>query len=172
MPDEHATDQTKKLPNRRSVRLTGHDYGQAGFYFVTICAADKRCIFGRVERDRVQLSAIGEIIDRCLTNIPMHMPGVNIDTYVIMPNHIHAIIQIVEPNAPTSLSSIIGSFKSASTKAVHRNLDAPALMVWQRGFFEHIIRTEKALFQIRQYIVDNPIQWHVHRLNPQFETTG
>lgn len=151
---------------RKSLRLPGYDYSQPGFYFVTICSKNRRCLFGRVDEVTVSLSDSGSIVQDCWLSIPKWFPNVAIDQFVIMPNHVHAILQIEHQSR--SLRSIIGSFKSAATRLCHQSHLSLDHELWQRGYYDHIVRSEKSLLCLRQYISDNPAQWHLDELNPDF----
>ena len=158
---------------RKSLRIPEYDYSQPGAYFVTVCSHERSMLFGHIDGGQTGLSPIGHAIVRCWTAIPSHFPGVEIDVSVVMPNHIHGIILITAvaqttpaPPAPHSLSAIVGSFKAAVTREVNRGTAPVVQQIWQSGFYEHIIRDEKSLAQIRQYVVDNPLKWHLDRENP------
>jgi REP element-mobilizing transposase RayT len=173
-------------PNRRSIRLRNYDYRSAGAYFVTICTADRRCLFGEIPDAAVHLSACGHHVARCWQELPCHFSTVELDAWQVMPNHFHAIVVITTgptdapslpqtPAAPRqgrisppsgSLAAIIGSFKSAVTRAARRTAGQPSLAVWQVSYFEHVIRNEDSLGRIREYIATNPLRWHLDRENP------
>ncbi len=155
--------------HRRSIRLKDYDYSQAGAYFVTICCYGKKTYFENVK--------IQNIIEQCWAEIPQHFPNVSLDEYVIMPNHLHGILMLhdacrgVQLNAPTqdssnkpfskssprrnTISLIIRTFKAAVTTQCRRI--GCEEFAWQRNYYEHIIRKEKELESIRQYINENPI---------------
>ena len=269
-------DETRR--DRRSIRLPRYDYGRAGAYFVTVVTAGREWVFGEVVGGVMRLNPIGEIVQTCWTSIPDHCPGATLDTYIIMPNHIHGIlilggvgarhaVPIVDhatnprhhatasgPDAAgddvpdawarhavplhdvdgdigrkwtsddgavdgdigrrwtsddgavggdggrkwTSVDGAVGgdggrkwtsddgavggterfgrpavgtiptvvrSFKAASTRQVNAQRMAPGSPVWQRNFYEHVIRTDESLHRIRQYIADNPLKWDLDRLN-------
>ena|SRR5438270_2420169 len=148
------------LPYRRSVRLKGYIYRGAAF-FITICAHEKHCLFGRVEEDRVVLSVLGEIVEREWLRSQSVRPDVVFDEYVIMPNHMHAVVHVpaIQNEGSVrerSLATLVGGFKGAVTRAVHQ-------VVWQRGYYEHIVRNERQLDLIRTYICENPVRWAADR---------
>ncbi len=157
------------IHHRKTIRLQGYDYSLEGEYFVTICTKDKECIFGEIIGEEMHLSPIGEIAKRCWEEIPKHFPNTEIDEYVIMPNHVHGIIIInqcrdVQLNVPTrispkkgSLSVIVRTFKAAVTTECHRIGFTD--FKWQPSFYEHIIRNEKDLANIRDYIYNNIDRW-------------
>jgi len=152
---------------RKAIRLPGYDYSQAGEYFVTICTKDREHIFGKIEAGRMLVNGFGEIVASCWMDLPNHYPYVQTDEFVVMPNHVHGIIVITERNpvkegsepSPTRrhpLSEIVRSFKTFSAKRINECRGTPGLSVWQRNYYEHIIRDERSLERIREYIVSNP----------------
>ena len=148
------------LPYRRSVRLKGQTY-RGSTFFITICAREKRCLFGRVEADRVLLSPLGEIVEREWLRSKSIRPEVIFDEHVIMPNHMHALVYLpAVQNEPStrkrSLASLVNSFKGAVTRAAQQ-------IVWQRGYYEHVVRNERQLDLIRTYIRENPVRWVADR---------
>jgi REP element-mobilizing transposase RayT len=163
-----------ELKGRRTTRLAGYDYTQPGAYFVTICSYRKERILSKISMETINLSPIGLIVDEELHRTSILRGDIVIDRYVIMPNHVHAIIQILEGPTPVgahrdaplhrpgrSLGSIIGQFKGSVTLRVRKHNRDPDYRVWQRNYYEHVIRDEKDLNRIRRYIQDNPAQWHV-----------
>ncbi|MBI3247011.1 MAG: transposase [Deltaproteobacteria bacterium] len=189
--------------HRRTIRLKGYDYAQAGAYFVTICAYQRTCLFGHVENGTVMLSQYGHLAEQCWKVLSRDFPRVELDVFVVMPNHLHGIIiltgrhtagrgeafarrrqerpQSTLVNAsplrsargtqPGSLAAIVQNFKSVSTRKINRIRATPAMPVWQGNYYEHIIRDEDELSRIREYIVNNPLQWAVDRENPSFRAT-
>lgn len=176
--------------HRKSIRLKGFDYSAAGYYFVTICTHEHQSLFGNICSSKMQLTTIGKIANEFWRGIPDHSSSVDLDYYVIMPNHIHGIIIIenrggVQSNAPSprmnaptprneyysgispqkdSLSVILRTFKAAVTRWCKQNGFED--FKWQRGYYDRIIRNEKELFYIRQYIINNPLKWELDRENP------
>ncbi|HEX5497605.1 MAG TPA: transposase, partial [Thermomicrobiales bacterium] len=161
--------------HRRSIRIAGFDYGRPGAYFITICAQDRQPIFGAVSDGRVALSPLGEIAERCWTAIPAHAPAADLDAFVVMPNHFHGILFIDRQEQPDgddapgreafaapragTLPTIVRSFKAAvSREARQAGVDAGAA-VWQRNYFERVIRNEQELARFRAYIEANPARW-------------
>jgi len=146
--------------HRHQFRLKEYDYTSVGAYFVTICAKDKQLFF--------ENESIGTIVQKCWEEIPQHFPNVELDQFVVMPNHLHGIIIITHrrdaacrvptamknifgPLQPGSLSTIIGSFKSASTRLIRRDTTCRVpTFAWQNRFYEHVIRNEKEMDRIRQ----------------------
>ena len=178
--------------HRRSIRLKGYDYASPGAYFVTMCAVDRKCLFGEVVADAMRANACGDIVAACWNEIPAHFPSVRLDAFVLMPNHMHGILIIVDEDAtdcrgttcraptdtagptaqrfgaPTaqSLPTVVRSFKAAVTRRVRELAGKPDLEVWQRNYYEHVIRNEDSLTEIRRYIQENPLRWAVDRENP------
>ena len=168
----------KLFGHRHSVRLKKYDYSDAGWYFVTICTKDMECLFGDTINDQIILNEFGNIIQQYWLIIQKHFNIVELDDYVIMPNHIHGIIVIRNqkpfvgagfPRPLSTLGQIIGYFKYQSTKQINilvKGSGNPTptkqhiiKQIFQRSFYDHVIRTEQDLFRIRQYIRDNPKNW-------------
>jgi putative transposase len=176
----------RNRPKRRSIRLRGHDYSGAGAYFLTICSHQHRCIFSEILGGNVLLTAIGEIIRDEWLRTPMVRPHVevNAEELVVMPNHLHGIIWIMpdetqEPlNEPlprpaiaagpahNSVGAIVGQFKAAATRRINALRGTPGQPVWQRNYYEHVIRNESSHARIQEYIAGNPIRWHQDRFHP------
>ncbi|UCD95368.1 MAG: transposase [Candidatus Zixiibacteriota bacterium] len=166
-----------KKVERKPNRLKGYNYSQAGLYFVTICTADSIEYFGKVENHQMILNQYGNIAHEYWLLIPEHYGLVQIDDFVVMPNHIHGII-IIEgleavPNETEQcsvatdknyglLSKIVKSYKDVVSKAIRRRLNDQEF-AWQRSFCDHIIRNETALSNIRDYIRNNPLKRHLDR---------
>jgi REP element-mobilizing transposase RayT len=156
----------KEPPRRKSQRLEGVDYAEPGTYFITICTTDRACILGRVRGPAVELGAIGEAVRQVWEELPQRFRNVDLDAFVVMPNHVHAIISIREAGG-VSLGRVVQAFKSLSadrTRALRGLVDRG---MWQRGYYDHIVRTPTDLERIRQYIADNPANWAADRENPE-----
>ena len=193
--------------NRKSIRLKEYDYSFPGWYYVTICAHGKNNLFGKIKNGNVTLNNIGKIVEEEWTKTKEIRKNVDLDYYIIMPNHLHGIIilngrgelnspkgngerssqikenvgatrwvardkeekaiQRIAPTKetliPNSLGSIIGQFKSTVTKRLRKLSGDPKLIVWQRNYYEHIIRNELDLYNIRQYILNNPLKWELDK---------
>ena len=169
--------------HRRSVRLPRFDYTQNGAYFVTICAYNRECLFGEVIEGAMILNKYGKLASNSWQDIARHFPFVLNDLFVVMPNHVHGIINISSrgiacyaptksrPNrfggvAPSSISAIIRSYKSAVTKGINELLKSAGMPIWQRNYYEHVIRDEDDLNSIREYIQFNPQKWLEDSENP------
>jgi REP element-mobilizing transposase RayT len=171
-----------KPPSRRrrnTLRLPDYDYRAAGAYFVTIVTREGECLLGEVMDEAVQLSPPGEIVRDCWLAIPDHFATVTCGEYVVMPNHLHGILWLAGPpdsdDPPKreygkpiagSLSTIVGLFKSASTRQINQVRETPGEKVWHRGFHDSIIRNERQLAATRAYILNNPLKWALDRANP------
>jgi 2-C-methyl-D-erythritol 2,4-cyclodiphosphate synthase len=164
--------------HRHSIRLPGFDYSKGGAYFITICTHAKECILGQIGGGQAVLSERGRIVSDCWADIPKHYPGVMLDEFVVMPNHVHGVVWFETGErldaggmragpAPPLLGNVIGSFKSASTRRINQSLGVQGALVWQRNYFEHVVRDEESLSAIRQYIRTNPQRWHQDAENPQ-----
>jgi REP element-mobilizing transposase RayT len=127
-------------------------------------------VLAAVKDCRIELSELGELVQKTWLSLPEWFAHVTLDHFVIMPNHIHAILQLTTVGSP--LGTVIGSVKSATSRLARRSNLAPHEHLWQRGFFDHIIRSEVALFSLRQYIEDNPAQWHLDQLNSSVSSIG
>ena len=141
------------VPSRKSPRLSGYDYQTSNYYFLTICTHHHKCIFGTPG----ELNHLGRIAANDLMNIPAIHPGVKIDKFVVMPNHIHVIMVISNPADCPSIPQMIASYKTGVTKQI-RSI-CPGLTVWQRSFYDHIIRNEADYQSIWQYVSGNPSKW-------------
>ena len=153
-------------PNRKLHRLQTWDYCAPGFYFVTICAKDKQCVFSRIvdtgEGAVVQLTSVGMIADRCWRRMNGIAPHIKTDYFCIMPNHIHGIVVIEDhpKEAARSLPDLIHAYKSAVTREVNRIVPADRKnQLWQSSYYDEIIRNDAMLSEIRKYIEDNPRKW-------------
>lgn len=177
--------------HRRSIRLQGYDYTRAGAYFVTMCTQNRERLFGDVVDGEMRLNAAGQMMQSVWDELPAFYPGVDTDEFVVMPNHMHGIVVLVgatpcgrpEPGqaqgpAPTvtamptlSLSDVVHRFKTLTTKRYAdgvKQLGWPPFpgRLWQRNYYEHIVRNDESLNRIREYIVTNQIQWEIDRENP------
>jgi len=147
------------LPQRKSPRLPDYDYSLSGGYFVTSCTHNKEYYFGRIKETVMQLSNIGQIANERWAMISEFHPSVRLSDYVIMPNHIHGILFLLETEDKSpELGNIIGGYKSGVSRVVGQEFHfKPPL--WQPRFHDHIIRNEIDLNRIREYIQTNPVRW-------------
>ena len=182
-PDKH---------HRRSIRLKGYDYSQEGLYFITICCQDRASLFGRIEDHKMVLNEAGKIAVDCWSAIPEHFPNVILHAYVVMPNHVHGILEIgmsigaknlsplqdddekhvrANNNSPIprpkgaskTVGSIVRGFKIGVTKWMRQNTNVYA--VWQRNYYDIIIRNDEAYSTISDYIANNPANWDSDRFS-------
>jgi putative transposase len=151
---------------RRLLRLPGFDYSQAGAYFITICCYRRRCMLGEILDYKMDANELGTLVSDSWKKLPDSYPFVSLDSWTLMPNHLHGIVWLGEKNPlKINVSSILCAFKSMSTRLSWRLLERDHKL-WQRGFFEHVIRDDADLYRIREYIQFNPINWAVDCENP------
>jgi REP element-mobilizing transposase RayT len=196
-----------EIHHRHSIRLKDYDYSQAGAYFVTICAWQRECLFGEIVNGEMVLNDMGQIVNLVWSALPEHFTSIQLDEYLIMPNHFHGILHINETievvggvgvkqgssalpafdlrgikgkagealalplpplrgSASGSLCSIVQNYKSVSTRKINKLRNNPGCAVWQRNYYERVIRNEDVLFRAREYIVNNPMKWELDRENP------
>ena len=187
------TDSVDQKRSRRSIRLQGYDYSQAGGYFFTVCTRKRECIFGDVVTGQMRLNEAGRIVQSVCDSLPSFYDGIELDAFVVMPNHVHGVIVIdagvgaihesplrLEPGSAVRighrrrmlLSKIIGRFKMVSAKQINALRGLAGTALWQRNYYEHVVRDEESLSRIRQYIVDNPAQWEFDEENPAVIASG
>ncbi len=147
------------------LRLKGHEY-IGGTYFVTICLQPRRRLLGTVADHSVRLSPLGEVVADALDEISLHFDDVWVDSDVVMPDHVHMLVVVPgHGRAMASLSTIVGSFKSAAAKRANALRRTPGAPFWQRSFYEHIVRDEADLDRCREYIARNPARWMERQRN-------
>lgn len=163
-----------ELPKRKNQRLKEFDYSESGYYFVTICMKNRKEFFSEILNNETILTEFGKIIEEVWTNLPKFY-NVDIDYYIIMPDHFHGIIildrtlskQTDNEYGFHSLSEIIGKFKSFTTKKIREKLKDKNEFQWQKSFYDRIIRNEKELYNIRKYIQENPLRWGIEKNNTE-----
>jgi len=186
--------------HRRSIRLKEYDYSQAGAYYVTINVQNRECLLGEIVNYEMVLNEAGKMIDEQWNALPQRFPNIDLDVYQVMPNHSHGIIVIVEPVGATlvvarnmdmknihenragikpapALGDIVGAFKSITTHEYIKGVDNknwPQFYkrLWQRNYYEHVIRDEADLNRIQDYIQSNPANWDEDEENPFFVPTS
>ncbi|AJI47896.1 transposase [Francisella philomiragia] len=190
--------QTQYFKNRKNLRLKYYDYSSNGAYFVTICVNNRECLFGDIIDGQMCLNDAGLMIDEIYHDLENKFANIQCGEYVIMPNHFHCVIHICNDGyrmneraniefAPTkvpvgvesistrvSLSQIIQTFKRQTTieyinGVKTKNWQSFDKRLWQRNYYEHIIRNEKSYNEIIKYIQLNPLKWELDELNPKFE---
>lgn len=173
-----------KTYHRRSIRLNGYDYAQNGNYFLTHCTRNRECLFGDVRDGKMYLSNYGRLVNECWQEIPVHFPQIVLHEYVIMPNHVHGIIEINNPQStganmgrctdtvdvgannysplrtpqsrPHGTSRTVGSVVRGFKIGVTKQM---GFSPWQRNYYEHIIRNDESYQNIVQYMAQNPLKW-------------
>jgi REP element-mobilizing transposase RayT len=174
--------------NRQSIRLKNYDYSKSGLYFITICTQNRRCLFGNIvganhdSPPYMKLNEMGKIVEKIWKSLSGRFP-IELDEFQIMPNHVHMILAIQphktygsnngrDDRAPT-LGKIIAYFKYESTKQINQYSVGAGIIppntvkkIFQRNYYEHIIRNEIDLKKIREYIINNPLLWNRDRNNP------
>lgn len=176
---------TRKYPPRRSLRIPGYDYSSAGGYFITLSAHRSKPLFGAIANSEMCLNQFGEIVTEEWKRSFAIREEISPDAWVVMPNHFHAIVlftkagndctgdqpvaRTTRPCGPAthSLSSLVAGFKAAATKRINAHRHTPGAPVWHRNYYEHVIRDEKSLDRIREYIFYNPLRWDLDRENPK-----
>ena len=179
---------------RKSIRLQGYDYSQAGLYFITVCTHNRVPLFGEIVDGVMALNTAGQIVEKCWCTIPEHFPQVTVDEFVVMPNHVHGIITIgttvgvnhvgandvgvndvgandylplpsnetprsLQHGTSRTIGSMVRGFKIGVTRWFRANTDIHK--VWQRNYYEHIIRNEDSYLKIADYIQTNPQRWEI-----------
>lgn len=163
-----------ELPKRKNTRLKEFDYSQSRYYFVTICLKDRKEFFSQIINSDLILTEYGKILDEVWRSLPKYY-NVELDYYIIMPDHFHGIIILDntlnvkndKENKQLSLSDIIGKFKSYSTRKIRERYTNVEKFQWQKSFYDRIIRNETELYNIRKYIKENPLRWNIERNNPE-----
>ena len=156
-------------PKRKLPRLKDFDYATPGAYFITICTHNKKCLFGTIVQEEknqeacMRYSKIGEIARGCLLDIEQHYNNVKVEHWVIMPNHVHMLIQITErinpfPTMLCDVPNIIGKYKAAVTRTVG-NAFMHSGKLWQASYYDHVVRDDNDYLGIWQYISGNPSKW-------------
>lgn len=144
-----------KLPERKQNRLKGYDYSETGGYFVTACVSYGKCVFGRIINGKMSLNEAGAAAALQFEELQQYNKSAIIDCYVVMPNHIHAVILINDKNS-TSLPKIMQAYKSMSKRKIKRVMND---FSWQRSYYDSIIRGGEGMGRVREYIFNNPLNW-------------
>ena len=148
--------------NRKNIRLKNYDYRQNGLYFITICIQNREHLLGRIYEETHEVYDAGLMVEEVWKNLAKHYKGIETKDFVVMPNHIHGIIKL--KNSNLTLSDIVQRFKTFTTRqyilGVHANNWQPFFKkLWQRNYYEHIIRDEASLEKLQNYILNNPYKW-------------
>ncbi len=164
----HKTKQNQHY--RKSLRLKDYDYSRSGAYFVTICTKGRQFYFEKFPNLR-------NVVQAQWNGLEIRFPEIELDEFVIMPNHIHGIIFIagaihespLQYRQKMLLPKVVGYFKMNTAKKINQILNRSGKPFWQRNYYEHVIRNEKELKHIREYIQNNPLKWELDRENPESE---
>ncbi|MFH1359615.1 MAG: transposase [Candidatus Omnitrophota bacterium] len=169
---------------RKQMRLKEYNYSTSGSYFVTICTKNRSCLFGDIVDKKIQLNVFGELVQSQWKQLSVRFQNIRLDDHVILPNHIHGIISVInivgaihelplQQKNPNNriyrrnmlLPKIIGYFKMNTSKLINQIRQRPGNPVWQRNYYEHIIRNDKDLNRIQTYIDQNINNWENDRNN-------
>jgi len=177
--------------HRHSIRLKNYDYSRTGAYFITICTYDKKSLFGKIQNGKIILNKFGKIAHSEWLKSAEIRDEIELDLFVVMPNHIHGIViidrksKLVGANGRSplqstdlsppqnihmsskSISSFVSGYKSSVTKQINILQRTPKFPVWQRNYYDHVIRNNDDLSNTRDYIINNPLQWELDRENPE-----
>lgn len=150
---------------RKNIRLPNYDYHQNGLYFITICSKNRKHLFGKITQGSILLNAMGQQVQEIFQYLHHKYPDIDIVQYLIMPDHVHAIIRLmgVKNAASLSLRYFINTFKGMASRTCKTSL-------WQRGYYDHIIRNKKELLRIMEYIENNPRAWEEKRQKNRTDT--
>lgn len=167
---------------RPHLRLPHFDYTTNSTYFLTICTHHRSCLFGFIRDGQMFLNGLGEIVRSEWHKSATIRPEIRLWEFVVMPNHLHGIVEFERkdndangrlhlqeyhsPRHPHSLSSFVAGFKATTTRVINTFRGTPGAQVWQANYYEHVIRSEKALLAIAEYIANNPLKWELDRDNP------
>jgi len=169
------------MRERKQIRLRDYDYSKVGGYFVTICTQDREEWFGKIENGAMILNQYGVIVNQCWDDLPKHYLNCLLDTFVIMPNHVHGIIVInsnyavgngLKPFPTHGLSEMIRGFKTFSSRKINEGIKNNHNFQWQKSFYDHVIRSENELSRIREYIQNNPLKWELDIENMETSRCG
>ena len=146
---------------RKQLRLEHWDYSENGVYFITICTKNRKQCLSRFVGNGFIRSHAGSIAEQQLLALPTHFPHISVDCYVIMPNHIHLLLRIDQSawdriNLIPTISTVVGTYKAGVSRVV-------GFPLWQKSFYDHIIRNEQDYLEIRTYIENNPLKWELDR---------
>jgi REP element-mobilizing transposase RayT len=156
------------IHHRRSIRLKGYDYCRKGLYFITVCVQNRVCLFGEISNGKMILNEYGKIVQMVWNELPQHYANVQLGEFVVMPNHIHGIIIITDavsigaglkPAPIHGLPEIVRALKTFSARQINKMRDTVGERLWQRNYYEHIIRNAAAHRRIATYILNNPANW-------------
>lgn len=155
-------------PQRRPLRAPAYDYTASGAYFITIVTLDRAYFFGTIADDVFFPTPAGDAVSRVWQDLTSRFPTIEVDHFVVMPNHVHGLLWITDAPAPqqVSLGTIVGAFKSLAAREVNLMLKRTGSL-WQRNYYERVVRSEAELNAIRRYIDENPLRWALDAENPE-----
>ena len=158
-------------PRRKTLRLSNFDYAEPRSYLVTVVVQDRLCVLGRVDQHDVRLSAAGVMVVRQWWQLGVRFQGIDVETFVVMPNHVHGLVSTHAMPNPPKLGRIIGAFKSITAREYKAGADggcwrAMLRGLWRRGYHDHVVRDEADEARIVEYIHANPIYWAMDPNNP------
>ena len=160
--------------HRQSMRLSHYDYSRVGAYFVTVCVQGRESLFGEIVSGKVVLNRAGRSVEWTWASLPRHYAHAAVDEFVVMPNHVHGILILGELASGSSetprrhgLSEIVRAFKSFSARRINKGRGTPGYPVWQRSYYERVIRNDEEMREIRRYIRENPLRWEIDSENPK-----
>ena len=160
------------MKERKSNRLKDYDYSKSGYYFVTVCTGNREEWFGKIKNGKMVLNTLGEVAKNFWAEIPLHFQRVEIDEFSVMPNHVHGILVIendevgnaymrsLQDRMKMLLSRVIQQYKASLTRRI-KSLQDGVTFRWQKSFYDHVIRNEKSLENLRQYIIYNSLKWEL-----------
>jgi REP element-mobilizing transposase RayT len=169
------------LPYRRSIRLAEYDYRQPGIYFITVCTKDRELRFGDIVNGRMRLNAAGRTVQSVWQDLPTHYPNLDIDAFIVMPDHFHGIV-VIQPSVGAiqesplpmtqserrgmTLPKLVGRFKMQTAKIINASATTPGQPLWQRNYWERILRDDRECAAVRRYIRENPQRWQARAEAP------
>lgn len=173
-----------KCKGRKSTRLQLYDYSTPGYYFITICVQNHACLFGEILDGKMHQNELGTILNKEWRESLSSYPNIKADQWVVMPNHFHGLIQIldflprnkgyvntghlsVNERRKMLIPKVIGKFKMHTSKSINQVFNQKGRSLWMRGYWDRVVRNEAELEKIRQYIVNNPLRWELDKLNPK-----
>jgi putative transposase len=164
---------------RKEHHLAFELYSGVGAYFITVCADHRRCLFSSIEHAEVRLKRLGRLLEDRWLAVPDHHAGVELDYHVVMPNHFHATLFLnlqaglsakpVAEDGLANLSRIVNSFKASVTRLARRDLGWGNDAIFQRNYWDRIVRSDEELWETKNYIINNPLQWHLDKENPDVQ---
>ena len=156
--------------SRKNIRLKNFNYASGRYYFITICCYKQKSFFGKIQKEDMTLNSFGQIAYQEWLNMHEKRVNLKLDKFIIMPNHMHGIINSDAMTGEASLAltnvlgNIIGGYKSAVTKEINKRIgDINKTEVWQRSYWDRVIRNETELYEIRNYIKNNPLSWELDK---------